>query len=111
WPHDAAIDGFFQRPLDCRGASRHLLIVHIDENDLEAFGRHFLGDTAAHVTGADDGEDADLSSRHDGILVTRLTTTEDTEDTEDSSPKQVPPCPLCPLWWRIFSGRKYDWRL
>jgi feruloyl-CoA synthase len=45
-------------------------LVEIEEHDVEAFARHFLGDAATHVARADDGERVKRSVCHDpdGII-------------------------------------------
>ena len=76
--------------------ARHFLVVHVEQEHVEAFGGHLLGNAAAHVAGADDCE---CSERF--LIHMCLATTEDAEDAEDSLDNSVS---SFPPWWRV---RKY----
>ncbi len=102
-PHDAAVDGFLQGPFDRRETARHFLVVHVEQEHVEAFGGHLLGNAAAHVAGADDTEDAEGPV----AIHLNLSTTEEKRtrriDPEKISLREYSVSSF-PPWWRV---RKY----
>src|SRR5262249_39566852 len=107
--HDPPVDGLLERSLDGREAARDFLIIHIDQKDVEALGRHFLGDATAHIAGAHDGENTGGPC----AVHLNLSTTKERRTWSILGKKSVQSDSSCllVLRGREFRGRKqYHWR-
>ena len=57
------LDALLERPGNDLHAALDLRVVEVDHDDIEALGRHLLGDSASHVSGTDDGQGAKRTVR------------------------------------------------